>query len=145
MIWTSVPVMTAIDLVVMAMMGVAIWVFIQSRINLQPLATKTGPVLVVLGLSSMGLFYFADLMTMHALPFIVPMADAMVAMENLHHNLSWLFILVAVAFIVAGFRLITRDQHALIQKIEISKRDLSDRLAEHKQMEEALREPCIRY
>tara|TARA_B100000315_G_C14398888_1_gene505530 strand:+ start:204 stop:461 length:258 start_codon:yes stop_codon:yes gene_type:complete len=39
--------MTAIDLFIMALMGVALWVFIRNRIILQPLVTKTGPGLVV--------------------------------------------------------------------------------------------------
>ncbi len=135
MIWTSIPFMTAIDLAILAIAGVVLWVFIRNRMILQPLAIKTGPALVVLGLGSIGLFFFADLMTMHALPLFVPMAEAMAAMENLHHNLNWLFILVAVASIVAGFRLITRDQQALIQKVEISKRDLSVQLAERGEIE----------
>lgn len=117
MIWTSIPLMTAFDLVVMAVVVFSIVAFARTGIKRQPLISKTGPLLINVGLLSFGLFYFIDLLVMHALPLFIPMAEAMAHMENLHQNLQWFFVLIAVSSIVAGFLLIVKNQQVLVREL----------------------------
>jgi PAS domain S-box-containing protein len=68
MIWNSVPLMTAIDLLVIAVTIYGIWrcrLFIPSR---RPSDSRIGVWLIGSGLLVLCLFYFADLVSMHALP-----------------------------------------------------------------------------
>src|SRR5262249_18120022 len=103
MIWNSVPIMTAIDLLVIA---VAIYGisrcrrFIRGR---RPADSRVGVWLIAFGLLVIGLFYLADLISMHVLPAVTSAQDAMTQMDALHHNLSWLVVLSAVVAISTGF------------------------------------------
>jgi hypothetical protein len=68
MIWNSVPLMTAIDLLIIAVTLYGIWrcrPFIRGR---RPSASRIGVWLVASGLLVVCLFYAADLISMHALP-----------------------------------------------------------------------------
>ena len=103
MIWTSVPLMTAIDLVIIVITGAALWSFVQFRRHRTSLE-HTGPLLIISGLLCVTLFYLTDLATMHALPLFVPPAEVMGIMDSLHQNFSWLIILLAVSLIGVGLR-----------------------------------------
>ena len=100
MISDSVPLMTAIDLLILAVIAYGMWRcrllsqgkrFERARISL---------LLINLGLLAIALFYAADLATMHVLPVVSAMEEAMTA---LHRNLNWLVILFAVICISIGF------------------------------------------
>jgi PAS domain S-box-containing protein len=103
MIWTSVPLMTALDLVIIVITGATLWSFFQIR-SRRPLLTQTGPLLIISGLLCITLFYLTDLATMHALPLFMPMAEAMAIMDSLHQHYSWLIILLAISLIGIGLR-----------------------------------------
>ena len=103
MIWNSVPIMTAIDLLVIA---VAIYGisrcrrFVRGR---RPAGSRVGVWLIAFGLLVICLFYLADLISMHVLPAVTSAQDAMAQMDLLHRNLSWLVVLLAVVAISIGF------------------------------------------
>ena len=103
MIWNSVPLMTAIDLVIIAVILYGIWrcrLFIRGR---RSSASRTGVWLVASGLLVVCLFYAADLISMHALPAITSEQEAMALMDALHRQLGWLVVLFAVITISTGF------------------------------------------
>jgi hypothetical protein len=103
MISDSVPLMTAIDLLNpsshrlwhVALPPDQFWKgFERPRISL---------LLIKLGLLAIALLYAADLATMHVLPMVSAMEEAIEAMTALHRNLNWLVILLAVISISFGF------------------------------------------
>src|SRR5215470_7773564 len=102
MIWNSVPLMTAIDLLIIAVTIYGIWrcrLFIRGR----PSAPRVGVWLIASGLLVVCLFYAADLISMHALPAITSEQEAMALMAALHRQLGWLVVLFAVIAISTGF------------------------------------------
>src|SRR5262245_62045149 len=103
MIWNSVPLMTAIDLVIIAVTLYGIWhcrPLIRGR---RSSASRIGVWLVASGLLVVCLFYAADLISMHALPAITSEQEAMALMDALHRQLAWLVVLFAVITISTGF------------------------------------------
>jgi PAS domain S-box-containing protein len=103
MIWNSVPLMTAFDLLIIAVAIYGIWrcrPFIPGR---RPSASRIGVWLIALGLLVVCLFYFADLISMHALPAVTSAQEATAFMNALHRHLSWLVVLLAVITISTGF------------------------------------------
>lgn len=102
MIWNSVPIMTAIDLLVIAVgiYGISrCRRFIRGR---QPSDSQIGVWLIAFGLLVICLFYLADLISMHVLPAVTSAQDAMTLMDALHRNLSWLVVLLAMVAISTG-------------------------------------------
>jgi PAS domain S-box-containing protein len=102
MIWNSVPLMTAIDLLIIAVTIYGIWrcrLFIPGR----PSASRIGVWLIASGLLVVCLFYAADLISMYALPAITSEQEAMALMGDLHRQLGWLVVLLAVITISTGF------------------------------------------
>jgi PAS domain S-box-containing protein len=118
--------MTAFDLLVIAVVAFSLVAFARSGIYRQPSKSKFGPWLIIVGLLSFGLFYFIDLLVMHALPLFIPKAAAMAQMENLHYNLQWFFVLFGVLSIVFGFLKINQIQQILIREHEISTNALKE-------------------
>ena len=103
MIWDSVPLMTAIDLLIIAVTVYGIWRcrligrgqrFGRPRIGLR---------LINSGLLAVALFCATDLAFMLVVPMLIGMDEAMEAMRALDRNLIWLVILFAVISISIGF------------------------------------------
>ena len=117
MIWNSIPLMTAIDLIILAIAAFVIWSFIGIGKRDQLSVNKLGLRFILLGILAVSLFYIVDLVAMHVLPLFIPMAKAMMFMEKLHLNVSWLVILIAVATIARGLIKFKREQQ------EIHRRD----------------------
>src|SRR5712671_1221762 len=89
MIWNSVPLMTAIDLLIIAVAIYGIWrcrLFIPGGRRLD---SRIGVWLIASGLLVVGLFYAADLISMQALPAITSEQEAVELMDALHRQLSW--------------------------------------------------------
>jgi C4-dicarboxylate-specific signal transduction histidine kinase len=103
MIWDSVPLMTAVDLLIMGVVAYGIWrcrsISFENRLKRPRIAL----LLINLGLLLLGLFYTADLAIMHVLPMVTSMDKASEVMMTLHRELSWLVNLLAVVFISVGF------------------------------------------
>jgi predicted branched-subunit amino acid permease len=82
MIWTSVPVMTAIDLMIIAVTVAVLWRNFRKRASHRPAAPKAGLALILVGLLVVGLFYLLDLLSMYVLPAFIPMAESMEVMNR---------------------------------------------------------------
>ena len=128
MIWNSIPLMTAIDLLIMAITIYAIWRCRLIGPSKRPSAPKIGLRWIASGLVIVCLFYFADLASMYVLPAITSMQEAIGFMGTLHRNLSWLVVLFAMIAISTGFIELRRTQIELTEKNELLA-DLSSKLA----------------
>ncbi len=128
MIWNSIPLMTAIDLLIIAVTVYAIWRCRLIGPSKRPSAPQIGLRLIALGLLVVCLFYFADLASMYVLPGATSMQEATAFMGTLHRNLSWLVVLFAMIAISSGFIELRRAQIELAEKNELLA-DLSSKLA----------------
>jgi class 3 adenylate cyclase len=128
MIWNSIPLMTAIDLSIIAVTIYAIWRCRLIGPNKRPSAPKIGLRWIASGLLLVCLFYFADLVSMYALPAVTSMQEAMTFMGTLHRNLSWLVVLFAMMAISRGFIELRRTQLELAEKNDLLA-ELSSKLA----------------
>src|SRR5215469_13595211 len=128
MIWNSIPFMTAIDLMIIAMTIYAIWRCQLIGSSKRPTTPQIGLRLIALGLLVVCLFYFADLISMYVFPVVMPAEDAIVFMGTLHRNLSWLVVLFAMIVISLGFIELRRTQIELTEKNELLAQ-LSSKLA----------------
>ena len=102
MIWTSILLMTIIDLVVIGVvlsLGILFWV---KRGDFQTLGFNFGVALVISGLLVMGLFYFSDLVIMYALPVFLTKEQMTKVMLDLHLNWNWVVSLLGVGSIGGG-------------------------------------------
>jgi len=128
MIWNSIPLMTAIDLLIIAVTIYAIWRCLLIGPSKRPSAPQMGLWLIASGLLVVCMFYFADLASMHVLPAVTSMQEAARFMGTLHRNLSWLVVLFAMIAIASGFVELRRTQIELAEKNELLA-DLSSKLA----------------
>jgi PAS domain S-box-containing protein len=103
MIWNSVPLMTSIDLLLVAVTAYGLWRCRLISPGKRFERSRIGALLIDAGLLTVGLFYGADLATMHVLPMVTSVDEAMEVMEVLHRNLNWLVILFAMVAISIGF------------------------------------------
>src|SRR5262252_3956495 len=103
MIWNSIPLMTTVDVLIIAVTVYAIWSCRLIGPSKRPSAPKIGHRLIALGLLAVCLFYFADLMSMYVLPAVTSVQQAMTFMDSLHRNFSWLLVLFSVIATSTGF------------------------------------------
>jgi adenylate cyclase len=128
MIWNSIPFMTTVDVLIIAVTVYAIW---SSRLigpSKRPSAPKIGLRWIAFGLLAVCLFYFADLASMYVLPVVTSKQEAIEFMGTLHRDLSWLVVLFAMIAISTGFIELRRSQIELTEKNELLA-DLSSKLA----------------
>ncbi len=130
MIWTYVSLMNVIDLVIIAVTAIVLWQNFWMGTSHQPSAPKAGLRLIMVGILVVGLFFFADLLSMHVLPAFIPMEEAMGVMGNLHRNFSWMFALLAIVVVSVGFTELKRTQEELAQKNRLLE-DLSSKLSRY--------------
>ncbi len=125
MIWESTTAMTIIDLVLLLIMAASV-VFIGRNWSMfnHPRQARY-VVMIIAGVSIIGLFYLADLIIMHVMPGFIGEAAAMAMMAELHLNLRWLFTLVAVPLIFIGFAGSFRRQVELVREVEEAREDLT--------------------
>jgi hypothetical protein len=128
MIWNSIPLMTTIDVLIIAVTVYAIWSCRLIGPSKRPSAPKIGLRWIALGLLAVCLFYVADLGSMYVLPVVTSMQEAMGFMGVLHRNLSWLVVLFAMIAISTGFIELRRTQIELTEK-NVLLADLSSKLA----------------
>ena len=103
MIWDSVPVMTAIDLLIIAVTVYGIWRCRLIGRGQRFGRPRIGPLLINSGLLAAALFYATDLAFMHIVPMLIGMDEAMEAMRAFDRDLIWLVNLFAVISISIGF------------------------------------------
>src|SRR5258708_33023581 len=118
MIWNSIPLMTAIDLLIIAVTVYAIWRCRLVGPSKRPSAPQTGLRLIVLGLVGICLFYFVDLLSMYLSPGVMSGQAAMAFMDSLHQNVSWFAGLLALIAISSGVIELRRTQIRLDEKNE---------------------------
>ena len=128
MIWNSIPLMTAIDLVIIAVTIYTIWRCRLIGPSKRPSAPKICLRWIASGLLVVCLFYFADLVSMYVLPAVTSMQEARAFMGTLHLSLSWLIVLFAMIAISRGFIELRRTQIELAEKNDLLA-DLSSKLA----------------
>ena len=130
MIWTSVPLMTFIDLAIVAVAALVLWRHFFRGEGHRPSISKVGLGLIKVGILLIGLFYLADLPSMHVLPVVVSLEEAMEIMGNLHRNFSWFVSLFAVVVISVGLSELQRTQLQLAAKNQLLE-DLSTKLSRY--------------
>ncbi len=130
MIWTSISLMTALDLGIIAVTFIVFWRYFSKVTSRRPAVPKAGLRLIMIGVLVVGFFYFADLLAMHVLPYFIPMAEAMEVMGNLHRNFSWLISLFAIVVITGGFTELKRTQEELAEKNQLLE-ELSSKLSRY--------------
>ena len=107
MIWQSIPLMTAIDILILGIVGYAAAEFL--RHGRRPArGSEFGFLAIFGGLLLVALFYLADLLAMHAVPNFMPRAEAMNIMRDLHLNGSWPVVLLGIGSICFGFTSVKR-------------------------------------
>ena len=87
MIWNSIPFMTTVDVLIIAVTVYTIW---SSRLigpSKRPSAPKIGLRWIAFGLLAVCLFYFADLASMFVLPAVTSMQEAVEFRGTLHRDL----------------------------------------------------------
>ena len=103
MISDSVPLMTAIDLLIIAVTVYGIWRCRLIGRGQRFGRPRIGPLLINSGLLAAALFYATDLAFMHIVPMLIGMDEAMEAMRAFDRDLIWLVNLFAVISISIGF------------------------------------------
>ncbi len=96
--------MTANDLLIIAVTIYAIWRCRLVGPSKRPSAPQTGLRLIVLGLVGICLFYFVDLLSMNVSPAVMSRQAAWAFMDTLHQNVSWFAILFAMIAFLATIR-----------------------------------------
>ena len=139
MIWGSITAMTVIDVLVVAGVCWCLGVFLDSRIRRAATGSPFGTIAVLVGLSVIALHSLANLATMHVLPLIVPMADAMAAMEYLRLDLTGLVTVVAVASLVVGFRSLVKSSVSHVDDLANARSRLESEMKARTRDLEALR------
>ena len=145
MISNSIALMTLVDFVILGIVGSAVYVFVRCKPLLDKSRTRVGFAAILGALALVAAFYAADLAVMHVLPRLMPMAQAMALMRELHLDYRWGVSLVGVGGVAAGFAVVARGVAALIERLEQSKADLQAELAEHGRAETALRDSEQRF
>lgn len=130
MIWTSVPLMTTIDFMIIVVTGIVFWRNFWTDARYRPSVPKAGLRLVMLGILVIALFYFADLLSMHVLPAFIPLAEAMQSMAYVHRSFSWLVALFTIVVISVGLTKLKRTQDELAEKNQLLE-DLSSKLSRY--------------
>lgn len=128
MIWQSVSAMTVIDLLIVGGAIYCLWVFRKFGRRLSRRKSKTGSVLLLAGIFIISIFYVGDLFTMHALPLVIPHAEAMAAMAELHLNYAWITALTGISFIVAGSVWFNSSTFRILEDLARSEKKLRSEL-----------------
>jgi hypothetical protein len=80
MIWNSIPAMTTVDVLIIAVTVYAIWRCRLIGPSKRRSAPQIGLGLIALGLLVVCLFYIADLVSMYVFPAVAPFEEAMALM-----------------------------------------------------------------
>ena len=108
-IWNSVFLMTAIDLLIVGVVGYGLAFFLRARRRAVKRHAIPGMGAIIVGLCVIGGVFFADLLIMHALPLFVSRTRAMVVMTEMHLNFHWLASLGGIGLIGFGLVVATRQ------------------------------------
>ncbi|MCZ6859818.1 MAG: PAS domain S-box protein, partial [Alphaproteobacteria bacterium] len=143
-IWNSVFLMTVFDLLIIGIAGCGVVYFLRVKKRDAMRQTIRGFGIVILGLTIVGGFFFADLLIMHALPLFVPRARAMAVMTDMHLNYRWLVSLGGFGLIGLGLIFTMRRMISLVDRIEASETRAKRELELREEADSALRENEVR-
>jgi PAS domain S-box-containing protein len=102
MFWSNIWLMTAVDVLVMGIVGFGLGNLAGLARQLPKGHNVVGLYLVAAGASIIALLYLGDLVAMHVLPRFIPMREAMGVMEQLHLEISWFLVPLGLAAAAAG-------------------------------------------
>ncbi len=122
----STGLMTAVDLTIIVATIAAIVVFLRNRHALRSLGLQTGGGLVLFGLGLIGLFFVLDLSGMWILPRVLGEGSAQAAVERLQLQYSWVFRLVGIVSVCAGFLLALRKTVGFVDRLQRANHALMD-------------------
>jgi len=108
-IWESVQLMTVIDLLIVLTTLQLVFLVARNRRVLSEIGVLPSVGVTISGLTVIALLYLADLGLMHVMPVFSGREPAMLAMEQLHLNWSWVLILVGVMLLIVGLSLLVRS------------------------------------
>ena len=108
MIYDSTVFMTIIDMLIVACPVYLLGLLLRHRTDVQRLGLTTGAALIVAGVGVIALLYLADFLSMHFVPQLIPPAEAMQIMDDLHQNYAWISILLGVGCIAFGLAYLLR-------------------------------------
>lgn len=108
MILDSIPLMTAFDCLTVGIAGWAACFFIRNASNIHAAKAKGGVIAILCGVCIWGVFYLSDFFTMHVLPMLVPMSQAMAYMQYLHLDLIWFVNATGMICVVLGLLSVTQ-------------------------------------
>lgn len=124
MIWHSNPLMTVIDLIIIAITLIVFWSYYQNRQLLKQLKMQYGVAIILGGFYIMAFLYYIDLLVMHVLPRFMPMNEVKEIMTNLHLHYNWILSAIGFFLLLIGIVYLNRTifpSIALYQKkLELS-------------------------
>ena len=139
MIWNSVLIMTAVDIVMIVVTVLVLSAVRPHWSRLTDARAALGARLMVGGVIVLGLFYAADLTTMYLLPALFSPAVGIAAMETLHLSLAWIVIPAGIASTCVGFTVLVKRVVGLSVRLESTDEELSIEHEARQIAEESLR------
>ena len=138
MVFDSIPVMTAFDVLIVGIVSAALyWLFCYRR-RIAAFGGGTGLVAVSFGLFVVGIFYLIDLAVMHAAPLVIGPVRAMTMMEDLHLNARWVVTLFSVGSIAFGILSVSRRFFGLSGELDSATTRVREYQATEKQLADSL-------
>jgi PAS domain S-box-containing protein len=145
MIYESIVVMTLFDVVIISFAVVSLWILFKDRSKLTRSHVNTASSIVAAGLSAIGLFYLADLLTMFVLPLFITTSAAMAVMKYLHLEVNWIVIAVGTGSILIGFTFLNGRLLSMIDSLERSEAKLKREISAHQETEKVVQESEERF
>lgn len=124
MVFDSIALMTMFDVVILGIVAYVVVHFARARRRLDVPGARAGFAAMLFGLTTVGAFYLADLITMHVLPRFVPMSTAMAVMRDLHLNHRWFVTLIGVGSIGLGLVATSKSLVTLVSDMKTTERRL---------------------
>ncbi len=134
MIWNSIPLMTAIDILIILVVIYLVANLFKHYEATKQLGLTVGMYFIMFGLVVMAVFYATDLAVMNIFTLSGSRSESMAVMTNLHLNWSWLEALVVIGMIAIGLSYLLRSL------IPSAMRDLQALTLNLQQAEEKYRE-----
>ena len=145
MIWESVYLMTAFDLVIVGGAVFALYVFFRSFRVIAQFRSNSAVFAITAGIVCIGAIYFVDLLSMHVFPLFLSATQSMTIMRNLHFNISWIATAFAIGLLVFGFWRLMRNASLFVTTLGRDERDVAGKLEIYRGIENELRATRDRY
>lgn len=131
---------TVANAVLLFLAAYAAWILAGRSNSLEEMRSSVGFKLIIAGLSVFAVFYIADFISVFVLPQMVGPERAASLMWYSGFTVSWFVNLLGTACMLTGFLLMIKAAMNLVGELEVSKTDLTDKLAANKAETVQLRE-----